>query len=146
MHPQVLRGTADVNARPLNCLWKVVATGGGSWGLWESRYCFYFQEKQEEAEVKPHLSLWKGLAISKHIKDKKVTGSSVDLWQKNHAWPASLPFTVRGRGAQGTIEDVLYSDFSKAFNTVSTNILAGKLVSMGCISRQWAGLKTGWTD
>lgn len=43
MHPQVLRELVDINERPRNCLWKIVATGEGSWGLRESHCHSYFQ-------------------------------------------------------------------------------------------------------
>lgn len=81
-----------------NYLWKVMAIMGGSWGLEESRHdpCCQDGWSGELQASQPHLSPWKGMekilleTLSKHMKDKKVTGSSHNWFMKEKTNFASL--------------------------------------------------------
>lgn len=76
-------------------------------------------------------------AITKHMKEKKVTESSQHGYMKGKPCLMNLiAFRDEITGWQ-----VVYFDFSKIFDTVSHNILVDKMMKYG-LDKQWVGLKT----
>lgn len=70
-------------------------------------------------------------SISQSVKDRKAVVSSQHgrevkgkLRRGNYAWPSSVAFhnKVTGLVDDERAEDVVYCDFSKAFDTISSNI------------------------
>lgn len=67
--------------------------------------------------------------ISKHIKDKKVTGHSQHVFIKGKLCLTNLTVfcdEMTGLLNEGRAVDVVYLDFSKAFDTASYGILTDK--------------------
>lgn len=81
--------------------------------------------------------------VSNRIKDK-VIRSSMDLWRCHHAWWTWAFYDkVTSSVCEERTVDVVYLDFSKAFGTVSCNILFDKLIECELHkSGQWDELKT----
>ena len=72
--------------------------------------------------------------ISRHMKDKKVMGSSQHGFTKGKSCLTDLRAFDDGMSGcvdEGRAVDVVYLDFQKAFNTLSHNILLGKLRKRG---------------
>ena len=69
--------------------------------------------------------------ISRHMKDKKVTGSSQHGFTKGKSWLTNLinfHDEMTSLVDKGKTVDIVYLAFSKAFNTVSHKILTEKLL------------------
>ena len=85
-------------------------------------------------------------AIIKQVEEKKVIRSSQHGFTKGKSCLTNLIAFYDGMAGwvdEGRAVDVVYINFSKAFDTVSHNILLGKLRKM---SGQWDGLRTGWME
>ena len=76
--------------------------------------------------------------ISRQVEDKKVIRSSQHGFTKGRSCLTNLTAFyggMTGWADEGRAVDVVYLDFSKVFDTVSHNILAGKLRKSGLDDR-----------
>lgn len=93
----------------------------------------------------PYLNLWKGGAPHSggDMEDKKVTRNGQHRYTKvNEVWLTNLAAFCDGRASwmdEGRTVDIFYLAFSKAFHTVSHNMLTGKLWK--CRLDEWV---VGW--
>ncbi|GAB0183458.1 mitochondrial enolase superfamily member 1 [Grus japonensis] len=69
--------------------------------------------------------------IFKHMEEKKVIGGGQHGFTKGKSCLTNLIADMTGRVDEGRAVDVVYLDFSKVFDTVSCNILIGKLRKCG---------------
>ncbi|GAB0177598.1 mitochondrial enolase superfamily member 1 [Grus japonensis] len=141
MHPRVLRELADVIAKPLSIIsersWR---TGNMPEDWRKANVTLVFKKgKKEDLENYRPVSLTSipgkvmeqlilGV-ISKHVEEKKVIGSGQHGFTKGKSCLTNLIAFYDGMTGwmdEGRAVDV-YLDFSKAFGTVSHNILTGKL-------------------
>ncbi|PKU39325.1 rna-directed dna polymerase from mobile element jockey- hypothetical protein [Limosa lapponica baueri] len=82
--------------------------------------------------------------ISKHVEEKKAIRSSQHGFTKGKSCPTNLIAFYDGMTVwrdEGRLVDVVYLDFSKAFDTVSHSILIGKLRKCGL--DEWT---VGWIE
>jgi len=80
------------------------------------------------------------------VEEKKVIRSSQHGFTKGKSCLTNLIAFYDGMTGwvdEGRAVDVVYLDFSKVFNTVSHDILLGSSGSVGWVSGQWGGLRTG---
>ncbi|GAB0205426.1 WD repeat-containing protein 36 [Grus japonensis] len=124
---------------------KVMENRRSAWGLEESQCHSGLQKGQEggprELQAsQPHLHPWKGDAIahsgvmSKHVEEKKVIGSSQHGFTKEKSCLTNLTAFYDGMTGwvdEGRAVGVVCLDVSKAFDTVSHNIVIGKLRKCG---------------
>ena len=141
MHLRVLRELVDVLAKPLSVVFE------RSWGTgevpkdWEGANVtpgFRKGEKQDLGNYRPVslTSIPRKVVeqfimevISRHAEDKKVIRNSQHGFTKGRSCLTKLIAFydgVTGWVDEGRAVDVVYLDFSKAFNTVSHSILMGK--------------------
>ncbi|GAB0201630.1 WD repeat-containing protein 46 [Grus japonensis] len=76
--------------------------------------------------------------INKHVEEKKVTGSGQHGFTKGKSCLTNLIVFCDGMAGwvdEGRAVDVVYLDFSKAFDTISHNVLVSKLRTRG--SDEW---------
>ncbi|PKU29605.1 rna-directed dna polymerase from mobile element jockey- hypothetical protein [Limosa lapponica baueri] len=146
MHPQVLRELADVVAEPLSIIYERSWRTGEVPEDWRKANItpVYKKGKKEDPGNYRPISLtsvpWKIMerlvleVISKHIEDKEVIGSGQHGFTKGKSCstnPVAFYDVITGWLAEGRAVDVIYLDFSKAFDTVSYNILIRKLRKCG---------------
>ena len=88
--------------------------------------------------------------ISRHVEDKEVMGNSQHGFAKGRSCLTNLTAFYNGVTAwvdEGRAVDVVYLDFSKAFDTLSHSILTGKLRKCGLDewTVRWIEKRTGST-
>ncbi|PKU41413.1 rna-directed dna polymerase from mobile element jockey- hypothetical protein [Limosa lapponica baueri] len=146
MHPRVLKELADAIAEPLSIIYERSWRTGEVAEDWRKANItpVYKKGKKEDPGNYRPISLTSVPGkimeqlvpdvISKHIEDKEVTGSGQHGFTKGKSCSTNLIafYDVTTRWLdEGRAADVMYLDFSKAFDTVSHNILIRKLRKCG---------------
>ncbi|PKU43903.1 rna-directed dna polymerase from mobile element jockey- hypothetical protein [Limosa lapponica baueri] len=142
MHPQVLRGLADVIAKPLSIIFERPWRTGEvpeDWRKASVTPAFKKGKKEDLGNYSPvSLTPFPGNVmeqlvldvISKHMEEKKFIRSGQHGFTKGKSYLTNLIAFYNGMTGwidEGRAVDVVYLDFSKAFDTVSHNILIGEL-------------------
>ncbi|GAB0203741.1 mitochondrial enolase superfamily member 1 [Grus japonensis] len=148
MHPRVLRELEDVIARLLAIIFERSWRTGEVPEDWrKANVTLVFKKGKEEdpgnyrpvsltsipGKVMEQLIL---RVINKHVEEKKVIGGGQHGFTKGKSYLTNLIAFYDGMTGwvdEGRAVDVVYLDFSKAFDTVSHNILIGKLRKCGLI-------------
>ncbi|GAB0184195.1 mitochondrial enolase superfamily member 1 [Grus japonensis] len=145
IHPRVLRELADVIARPLSIIFQQFWKSGEvsvDWKLANVVPIFKKGKKEDPHNYRPvSLTSVPGKimekitlgVIKKHLKDNTVIGHSQHGFMRGRACLTNLVSfydKVTHLVDQGKPVDVIFSDFSKAFNTVSHSILLDKMSSI----------------
>ncbi|GAB0205620.1 mitochondrial enolase superfamily member 1 [Grus japonensis] len=146
LHPQVLRELADVIARPLSIIfersWK---TGEVPEDWRKANVTPVFKKSKKEDPGNYRLVSLTSIpgtvleqlilgVISKHVEEKKVIRSGQHGFTKGKSCLTNLIAFYDGMTSwvdEGRAVDVVYLNFSKAFDTVSHNILISKLRKCG---------------
>ncbi|GAB0181797.1 mitochondrial enolase superfamily member 1 [Grus japonensis] len=146
MHPRVLRQLADVIAMPLSIIFERSWRTGEVPEDWrKDSFALVFKKgkKKDPGNYRPvSLTSIPGKVmeqlilgiISKHVEEKKVIGSGQHGFTKGKSCLTNLIAFYDGMTGwvdEGRAVDIVYLDFSKAFDTVSHNILIGKLRNCG---------------
>lgn len=133
-----------------------MAAGRGSWQLEQSKCQSHLQERQDRGlgsyrsvslpstpeKVMEQIILE---TLSKHITDRKVTGSSQLEFVKTKMCLTNLIAFYNETDLFSGWGDDIYLDFSKAFDSISCNVLTDKRNEVWTmLSGQWSGLKTSW--
>jgi len=146
MHPCLLRELVDVIAKALSIIFERSWRTGDvpeDWRKANVTPAFKKGKKEDPGNYRP-LSLPSILrkmmeqlildVIIKQVEDKKIIRSSQHGFNKGKLCltnPTAFYDGMSGWVDEGRAMDVVYFDFSKAFNTVSHNILLGKLRKCG---------------
>jgi len=146
MHPRVLRELVDVIAEPLSVIFERSWRTGGvpeDWRKANVTPIFKKGKKEDPGNYRP-VSLTSILGkemeqlilevIIKQVEEKKVIRSSQHGFTKGKSCLTNLIAFYDDMTSwvdDGRAVDVVYLDFNKAFNTVSHNILIGKLRKCG---------------
>jgi len=156
MHPRMLRELADDIAEPLSIIFERSWRTGEvpeDWRKANVTPIFKKGKKEDPGNYRPvSLSSILGKVmeqlilevIIKQVEEKKLMRSSQHGFTKGKSCLTNLiPFydDVTGWVDEGRAMDVVYLDFSKAFDTVSHNILLGKVRKCGL--DEWSGR---WTE
>ncbi|PKU26969.1 rna-directed dna polymerase from mobile element jockey- hypothetical protein [Limosa lapponica baueri] len=146
MHPRVLRELADVIAEPLSIIFERSWRTGEAPKYWRKANItpVYKKGKKEDPGNYRPISLTSVPGkimeqlvldvISKHVEDQEVIGSGQHGFTNGKSCLTNLIAfydVITGWLDEGRAADVIYLDFSKAFDTVSHNILIR-------ILRKWA--------
>jgi len=146
MHPRVLRELADVIAGPLSIIFeRSCRTGEVPKGWRKANVTPVFKKckKEDPRNYRPvSLTSIPGKmmeqllpeVINKQVEEKEVIRSSQHGFTKGKSCLTNLVVFYDGMTAwvdEGRAVDVVNLDFSKAFDTVSCNILLGKLRKCG---------------
>jgi len=152
MHPQVLRELADVIAEPLSIIFERSWRTGEVPEDWRKPNVtpVFKKGKKEDpgnyrlvsltsipGKVMEQLIL---KVIIKQVEEKKVIRSSQHGFTKGKSCLTNLIAFYDGMTGwvdEGRAVDVVYLNFSKAFDTVSHNILLGKLRKCGLDESGW---------
>ncbi|GAB0207369.1 mitochondrial enolase superfamily member 1 [Grus japonensis] len=150
MHPRVLRELADVIARPLSIIFERSWRTGEvpeDWRKANVTPVFKKGRKEDPGNYRPvSLTSIPGKvmeqlilgAINKHVEEKKVIGSGQHGFTKGKSCLTNVIAFYDGMTSwvdEGRAVDVVYLDVSKAFDTISHNILVSKLRKCG--SDEW---------
>ncbi|PKU38768.1 rna-directed dna polymerase from mobile element jockey- hypothetical protein [Limosa lapponica baueri] len=146
MHAQVLRGLADVIAEPLSIIFeKSWRTGEVPEDCRKANITPVYKKgkKEDPGNYRPisRLSVPGKImeqlvldVIAKHIEDQEILGSGQHRFTKGKSCLTNLIAfydIITGWLDEGRAADVTYLDSSKAFDTVSHNILIRKLRKCG---------------
>uniref|UniRef100_A0A803TJS6 Reverse transcriptase domain-containing protein n=1 Tax=Anolis carolinensis TaxID=28377 RepID=A0A803TJS6_ANOCA len=146
LHPRVLKELAEVISEPLTIIFKSSWRKGRSPSRLEEGECGpYLQEgKKEQPKQLPSISLTSitGKILEKiikevvceHLETNAVIAKSQHGFTKNKSCQTNLISffnRVTSWVDTGNTVDVVYLDFSKAFNKVPHDLLANKLVKYG---------------
>jgi len=144
MHPQVMRELADVIAEPLSIIFDRSWRTGEVLEDWRKANVtpIFNKGKEDPGKYKPvSLTSIAGNmmeqlileVIIKQVKEKKVIRSRHGFTKGKSCLTKMIAFYngMTGWVGEGRAVDVVCLDFSKAFDTVSHNILLGKLRKCG---------------